>query len=121
MANILIVDDEPLIGELSQEHLGAAKHTTRLMTDSVQALASLQKDLPDLILLDVSMPDMDGYTFCQKLQENPRTYAVPVLMVTAKANLRDTFAQFTNVRGFVEKPFTRSSLMAAVERALQKK
>ena len=120
MANVLVVDDETAIAELTKDHLAAFNHQATIMTDSAQALAQLQKNLPDLILLDVSMPGMDGYTFCQKLQEDPRTQSVPVVMVTAKAKMRDTFAQFANVRGFLEKPYTQTALIAVVNQALQK-
>lgn len=85
---ILVVDDVPenivvLTGTLSEEY------DVRAATSGEQVLRLVENELPDLILLDVMMPRMDGYEVCRRLRENPDTAAIPVIFVTAKSEDQD--------------------------------
>ena len=121
MANIFIVEDSIEIGTLLKMILDEEGHTTTLYGDGAEALAALEKTLPDLIVLDVMMPRMDGYTFCGRLQESERTRGIPVIIVTAKDQMRESFKAFPNTVTFLKKPFINVVLTAMVDRALKKK
>ena len=121
MANIFIVEDSIEIGTLIKMLLDEEGHTTTLLGDGGQALAALKKTLPDLIVLDVMMPVVDGYTFCGILQENELTRSIPLIIVTAKDQMCETFKAFPNAVTFLKKPFIGVVLTAMVERALKKK
>ena len=92
---ILIVDDDrdslKLIGLMLQRRgyeIVAAQSGT-------QALAKVESDMPDLIILDVMMPDLDGYEVCRSLRADPKTASTPIIMFTAKTRVDDKVAGFT--------------------------
>ncbi len=86
---ILIVDDEATSVELFTEILSAEGYRTEAARSGPEALGLARRDPPDLILLDVRMPDMDGFEVCRHLKADARTAAVPVLIVTALDSARD--------------------------------
>lgn len=117
---ILVIDDEERIREVVQaclEDLGgwdaiaAASAKEGLLLAQTQSL--------DAILLDVSMPDMDGFVFFQKLQENPATQSIPVILLTAKV-LPDDRARFAKmgVAGVINKPFNPVTISEEVAEIL---
>ncbi len=121
--NVLIVDDSPnnlrvLIGMLAEHG-----YTVRAAPSGARALAAIQMELPDLILLDVMMPDMDGYEVCRKLKENDQTSHIPVIFVSAMDKVFDKLTAFS-VGGvdYITKPFQLEEVMARVRThiALQK-
>jgi DNA-binding response OmpR family regulator len=81
-AKILVVDDEDMNIELFKGLL-SKDYDIISATNGNEALLIIDKDPPDLILLDVMMPDMNGYEVCYKLKENPKTMLIPIIMVTA--------------------------------------
>ena len=94
--------------------------------NGVEAVAALgieppqpEKELPELVVLDVMMPIMDGHTVALKMRECARTAKVPVLILTAKGDMRDLFESMPNVAAFFSKPFTPPALRAAVGKALE--
>ena len=121
MANIFVIDDAVELGVLVKTLLEEENHVITLFTGAEQALEKLQNATPDLILVDVMMPKMDGYTFCTRLLENPRLASIPVVVLTAKASTRDTFKLLANVVSFLEKPYKKIVLAHMVERALERK
>lgn len=104
---ILVIDDEERIQEVIQTCLeilnGWEVYTA---SSGSQGLLQAQNQQPDAILLDVSMPDMDGFTTFAKLQENPLTKAIPVILLTARVQVaeRGQFAQL-GIAGVITKPF----------------
>jgi DNA-binding response OmpR family regulator len=80
---ILIVDDQPDICTMLEEVLGPAGYDTTSVTTGREAIASVLDDAPDLILLDVSMPDMDGYAVATMIKADPATASIPIIMVSA--------------------------------------
>ena len=117
---ILIVDDNPkniqFLGNLLMTHgyeLGVAQN-------GVEALTFLEERLPDLILLDVMMPEMDGYQFCGKLKMNIEFSHIPVIFLTAKSESDDIVKGF-EVGGadYVTKPFIAAELMARIKTQLE--
>ncbi|MCX7905093.1 MAG: response regulator [Elusimicrobiales bacterium] len=74
---------------------------------------------PDLIILDVMMPEMDGYTFETKMLESEELKKIPVIILTAKGQIRELFEISANVEAFVEKPFDPKKLVGLIKGALQ--
>jgi CheY-like chemotaxis protein len=113
MAAIMVVDDEPEIVTLLRFVLEADGHTVASAGHGVDALEKLgveparhEFSLPDLIVLDIMMPVMDGYQLNQRLQTEARTQGIPILVLTAKGQkMRDLFEMAPNVAAYVQKPF----------------
>lgn len=82
--HILIVDDEPDLARMVAQLLEETGYTTRIAMDGRDALGQVQAQLPDLILMDVNMPDMDGYTLASMLKADPATATVPIIMISAQ-------------------------------------
>lgn len=115
MAKILIVDDSKLIAHVAMGILTRRGHEVVLAQDGPRGLQLATSRQPDLILLDLIMPLMDGYEVCRRLKEHPSTQDVPVIMLTSKAEAAD------KVRGlemgavdYVTKPFDEGELIARV-------
>jgi len=86
---IMVVDDEPDIVKLIKISLEMANYEVIEAFSGVEALEKTKNIVPDLYLLDIMMPDMNGYEVCQKLKADDRTKAVPVVMLTAKGQKGD--------------------------------
>ena len=82
-AKILVVDDTPHNVKLLADLLSARGYTVSTASGGSEALALIEKECPDLVLLDVVMPHMSGYDVCRKIRENAATAILPVIMVTA--------------------------------------
>lgn len=83
IARILVVDDDPAIRALLARFVALEGYTPQLAANGYDALASVEQDPPDLVLLDVHMPGMDGFEVCRRLKANPQTALIPVTMLTA--------------------------------------
>ncbi len=118
MANILVVDDELGIRDLLCEILNDEGHTVEVAENAAQARAARQRERPDLVLLDIWMPDTDGVTL---LKEWSATGALtmPVIMMSGHATI-DTAVEATRIGAlaFLEKPITLQKLLKAVEQGL---
>src|ERR1035437_10303704 len=88
--SILVVDDQPINVQLLKRKMEREGMRVTAAYNGMEALASVQKELPDLILLDVMMPDMDGIEVCQRLQANETTRATPVIFITARPEKEKT-------------------------------
>ncbi len=82
-SRILVVDDHPQNLELVEAHLGMLGHTVATASNGVDALRMMKENAPDLILLDVMMPGLDGYEVCRRLKADSDSASIPVLMLTA--------------------------------------
>lgn len=104
---ILIVDDEEDIRDVVQASLEEfAGWSTMTASSGVEALQLIQMEPLDAILLDISMPDMDGFELCESLQSNPQTQHIPLIVLTAKVlpSDRQRLADL-DVAGIITKPF----------------
>ncbi len=113
--NILIVDDEPVSLKLLVSFLERQGFATTVATGGEEALSLLSQKTPDIILLDIMMPMMDGFEVCEALKENPATADIPVIFVTALTTLDDKVKGFS-VGGvdYVTKPFQHEEVLARV-------
>lgn len=117
MARILVVDDERDVAALIKFLLEKDGHRVALAHNGAEALEALgveprddAKELPELMIIDVMMPVMDGYTACERLGKDARTRSMPVLVLTGKGEMRDLFALAPNVGAYIEKPFDPQKL-----------
>jgi two-component system phosphate regulon response regulator PhoB len=120
-AKILVVDDEPDAVELVEFNLKAAGYQVLTASDGKQALKKAKEHLPNLILLDVMLPEVDGLEVCKILRRDPATSAIPILMLTAKA------AEIDRVLGlelgaddYVTKPFSPRELALRIKGLLRR-
>ena len=118
MANILVVDDELGIRDLLREILNDEGHTVEVAENAAQARAARLRDRPDLVLLDIWMPDTDGVTLLKEWS-TAGTLNMPVIMMSGHATI-DTAVEATRIGAiaFLEKPITLQKLLKAVEQGL---
>jgi len=119
---ILIVDDNIDTVELLRKRLKAEGYSTVEAYDGEEALKKVQESLPDLIILDVMMPKMDGYEVCQRLKTDERTKFIPIIMLTAKSDVESKVKGLDiGADDYVPKPFDYRELLARVRSLLTKK
>ena len=114
---ILAVDDERHIVRLVQVNLERAGYTVVTAFDGKEALEKVESENPDLVVLDVMMPYMDGFEVLQTLRKNQATRELPVIMLTAKAQDADVFRGWqSGVDCYLTKPFNPMELISFVKR-----
>ena len=118
-ATILVVDDDVHIRDLVCEVLDLEGYDVRGATDGRAALDLLETWRPDLILLDLNMPRMDGWTFCARQQEHPEISDIPIALMSAARNIRSRELPCEPVAIF-EKPFDLDDLLRRVADALER-
>ena len=117
---ILVVDDERHIVRLVEVNLTRAGYDIVVAYDGIEALEVVKKENPDMIVLDVMMPRMDGFEVLKKLQADESTQNIPVIMLTAKAQDADIFKGWSSgVSSYLTKPFNPRELLTFVERIFQ--
>ncbi|MBM7867175.1 SpoIIE family protein phosphatase [Heliobacterium gestii] len=119
-AQILVVDDVVTNVELMRLQLTRAGYQVLTAFNGEQALESIKRTLPDLILLDVMMPGMNGFEVCGKLKEDPHTQLIPVVLVTALHEVEDRIKGIeAGADDFISKPFNRVELLTRVKSLLR--
>jgi len=117
---ILVVDDEPGICNGLAAALQAWGYRTFAALDGKKALDSVKEHMPDLILLDVSMPKMDGFEVLKRLKENMQTSHIYVIMLTAKTELPDKLkAAGMHAQDYLTKPIELEKIKQAVEKVFE--
>ena len=117
-AEILIVDDESAIADLVEVYLKNEGYTVHKFDNAADALACVERDALDLAILDVMLPDMDGFTLCQKIRER---HLFPILMLTAKVEDMDKITGLTlGADDYITKPFNPLELVARVKTQLRR-
>lgn len=118
MADILIVDDEKEIADLVEVYLKNEGYAVHKFYNAAGALACVEQAEPDLAILDVMLPDMDGFTLCQKIREN---HFFPILMLTARVEDMDKIMGLTlGADDYITKPFNPLELVARVKTQLRR-
>ncbi len=119
MATVLIVDDDPFITRLVRMKVEQLGHTVETARDGEEGLVRAEEVHPDLILLDLMMPRMNGLEMCRRLRARDDGKRVPVVMLTAKAQERDIEAGFAaGATDYLIKPFSPRELQARVRAML---
>ena len=117
---ILVVDDEPDIVELIRHHLIREHYEVVTASDGSQALAQARATPPDLVVLDLMLPGVDGLEICRKLKSDTRTANVPIIMLTAKGEESDAVIGLSQgADDYVRKPFGIKELVARVAARLR--
>jgi signal transduction histidine kinase len=117
---ILIVDDTPTNLDVISEALSDAGYTVAIATSGERALKQLERRSPDLILLDVMMPGIDGFATCQRIKANPKTCDIPVIFMTALADADSKIKGFeVGAVDYITKPFQEREVLARVKTHLQ--
>lgn len=115
---ILIADDDKDIALCMQTAL-SEKFDVVTVNDGVMCLATVMKSLPDLLLLDITMPKMSGYQVMDNMKRNPQLKNVPIILVSAKSSLQETdFGLKKGAVGYLAKPFDMNQLVYMVEKLL---
>ncbi|MGE0200028.1 MAG: response regulator transcription factor [Candidatus Melainabacteria bacterium] len=121
MAKIIVIDDDPAIGELVRVNLAMQGHSVLWVENGIKGFALVQQELPDLVILDVMMPEVDGFTVCQRIRKNEATARTPVLMLTALGVLDDKVKGFdVGADDYLVKPFDIPELLVRVRALLRR-
>ena len=115
---VLVVDDDPDILEALSEILEAEGFEIRRARNGKEALERLEPDPPQLILLDLMMPVMDGWEFAQRLKQRPRVSSIPIIVLSADRNVSNKAAEIGAV-GHLAKPFELNDLLDMVRRSFR--
>jgi DNA-binding response OmpR family regulator len=122
MAHILIVDDDAYIAKLLSVRLERSGHSTIWASDGNQALARARAQAPDLILLDVMLPGMNGFAVLKHLKQNQATRAIPVMMLTAQTDGNSVHTGIDcGAEAYLTKPFDFLDLIQRLERCLTRR
>ncbi|MEA2699622.1 MAG: two-component system, OmpR family, phosphate regulon response regulator PhoB [Myxococcales bacterium] len=122
MARVLVVEDEQDLQDVMDYNLRAAGHDVAVSSRGAPVLSLVQQSPPDLILLDLMLPDMSGLDVCRSLKSNPLSKAIPIIMVTARGAEVDRIVGFElGADDYVVKPFSVRELMLRVQAILRRK
>lgn len=117
MARVLVIDDEPDVLLLCRVNLEHAGHEVLTAADGAQGMELARNERPDVIVLDLMMPRMDGYDVLEELSGDAGTREVPVLILTARTRTEDQLRGWrAGAAGYLTKPFAPVSLMADIDR-----
>jgi DNA-binding response OmpR family regulator len=121
MARIFVVEDDRDIAELIAHYLTREGHETELLAHGGEAPRRVRETSPDLIILDLMLPGLDGMVVCQALRADPMTAAVPIIMLTARGEESDKVQGFElGADDYVTKPFSPKELVARVAALLRR-
>ncbi len=116
---VLVIDDEPEITEIIMAFLSNAGYQVEIENSSIEGLARAKASKPDVILLDIMMPVMDGYEVCAQLKKDQQTAQIPVLFLTGKDAKDDAGMSFQSGGDlFIKKPFSCERLLNMVKMVL---
>ena len=119
MAKILIVEDDVSVRTLLQKTLSASGHEVSVCADGLEGLTELERRRPDLIIVDIMMPRLDGVTFVKAIKSNHQTKPIPVIFLTAKNDPKSMIEGINiGAKYYITKPFQLEELITKVGKAL---
>lgn len=117
---IVVADDEPFI-LLALRDILSDDYSVYTATNGSLAISEVKKVNPDMVILDVMMPEMDGFEACKQLKKNKKTSAIPVILLTAKGQIMDIEKGFkSEADEYIVKPFSPTKLIEKVEEIFKK-
>lgn len=115
MKKVLVVDDSPVDAQNLVRILSDAGMVVVVATSGKDAVAKAVAEKPALIMMDVNMPELDGFSATRMLGQNPETKGIPVIFVTGKDQKADrVFAQMLGAKGYVTKPYTPEEILKSI-------
>jgi two-component system alkaline phosphatase synthesis response regulator PhoP len=118
---ILLVDDERDLAETGKIVLEEEGYDVQLAFDGLSAVEKVYEERPDLVVLDISLPEMDGYQVCRVLKNDPQYADIPIIMLTARTQRSDEFrGKETGADEYMTKPYSPQILIESVNRILNK-
>lgn len=112
---ILVVEDEESLLKLESILFTSKGYQVTGVRGGVDALRSISQDRPDLVVLDIMLPDMDGFEVCRSIKEDPETRSIPVVMLTAKKSSRDLEAgRVAGADAYITKPFKSVKVLEVI-------
>ena len=123
MKKILILDDDPDFAELMKTRLEANNYDITTASGGKDFFEKISNDLPDIILVDILMPDINGYQVCEALKDSKSTAGIPVIILTGQDLEHDGIVNRClkiGVEAFLSKPVDTQELLTTIERLLQK-
>jgi len=121
MSTVLVVEDSPPQREMITTLLKDNGLSVSSASDGVEALEQIQNTCPDIVVLDIVMPRMNGYELCRRLKDNPKTKGMPVVMCSTKG---EEFDRYWGMRqgadAYISKPFQPQELVGTVRQLLRK-
>lgn len=116
VSNILVVDDSQVDLDRMNHLLKDAGYHTYLAINGKKAIEMAKTHMPDLILMDVNMPEMDGFAATRALSNDPETAGIPVVLVTAKDQKADkAWGKMLGAKGYITKPFNDNEILSVIE------
>ena len=113
--NVLVVDDSQVDRSRLEKLMSAAGYQVSVAASGTQALEMAKRAKPDLVLMDVNMPEMDGFAATRGLRNDPTTKDIPVILVTAKDQKADkAWGQMLGAKAYIIKPYTDEEVLSAV-------
>ncbi|MEL6440137.1 MAG: response regulator transcription factor [Cyanobacteria bacterium J06621_8] len=121
MKKILVVDDDLILRKVLQNSLAQRGYQVIAASSGKEALEEFNQDIPDLIVSDVSMPEMDGFEFCRQLRSQPSGKLIPFIFLSAKNELDDRIQGHSNGGdSYLTKPFAMEELLANIEALIER-
>lgn len=120
MTKVLVVEDNVTQREMMKDLLESSGLDVTIASDGIEALKLLQGNIPDLVLLDIVMPKMNGYEVCRRIKTNAKTQNLPVVMCSAKGEEFDRYwGMKQGADAYIAKPFQPTELVGTVKQLLQ--
>jgi phosphate regulon transcriptional regulator PhoB len=120
-ARVLVVEDEPDVAEMLRYNLGKEGYDVRVAGNGADALRQVKEVRPDVILLDIMVPQLNGWEICRRLRQDRETSAIPVIMVTGRVEEGDKVLGFEmGADDYVTKPFSPRELVARVRAVIRR-
>lgn len=117
---ILIIDDEPDFAQLLKKRLEASGYTVNIAVNGNEGLVKIKSERPDVVLLDILMPDKDGYTMLREMKDDESISRTPVIILTARPYMQDLFA-IEGIHDYLVKPVDDADLLLRIKLALKRK
>jgi len=118
---IFILDDEPDMVKIATDLLTSEGYFVQSDTSPISALKKIPQNPPDLLLLDIKLPEKDGFQVCREMKDNPKTKHIPIIMISVKADESDVVVGLElGAEDYISKPYRRQELLARVKKVLRR-